>query len=356
MMTDEKGHDVKRAVTINDIAQALALSRNTVSRALNGYPDIPESTRLRVMECATRMNYKSFARLGGPAGKDQKEKKELMLFSKWDLLGNSLFMNVISSLNDEIAPRGGTLTMHVMRKDEIENCVIPSGVINKSISGIVIMELFDRPYLQALLKTGIPAVFFDSLYDLYSLSGNYDVVMQRNEDYIRLIGKMIDSGKTEFGFIGSPVHCRGFYERWHCLCDVLRDRGIEQNPKQSILFMGYQFGMDNIDFLVRRLSDMKKMPQVFVCANDFMAMDCLAALHRIGKRVPEDVLVTGFDDVREARLSSPALSTVHVPVHQIGRQMAKVLYERMEEPDIPNRTVYLGGEICLRESTGNIRL
>ena len=102
------------------------------------------------------------------------------------------------------------------------------------------------------------------------------------------------------------------------------------------------------------IASLKELPEVFVCANDFVATDLLQALAAVGKRVPDDVLVCGFDDSAESRLSKPPLTTVHIHTQIIAFTAVHLLISRIQEPSLDYRTVHTQTDLIYRESTGKM--
>jgi len=93
-------------------------------------------------------------------------------------------------------------------------------------------------------------------------------------------------------------------------------------------------------------------PAALVCANDQMAVGAMAALAEAGLHVPEDVLVTGFDDIQLARHVWPPLTTVHQPMRQLGARAAELLLRRVDDPEQPPEAVVLPTRLVVRQSCG----
>ena len=103
----------------------------------------------------------------------------------------------------------------------------------------------------------------------------------------------------------------------------------------------------------RRLQygQLDSLPDVFLCANDFVAGDAMRALFLIGKSVPEDVRLLGFDDSPESRVSRPTLSTIHIHTQIMAFTAMQLLISRMKEPSLDYRVVHTQTDLILREST-----
>ena len=99
------------------------------------------------------------------------------------------------------------------------------------------------------------------------------------------------------------------------------------------------------------LQKMPSLPQILICANDFLAINLISSLRRMGIQCPEDILVLGFDDSPESRFHSPTLSSVHIHTQGMGRIAAELLLERISDRNREYRITYMSTELILREST-----
>jgi DNA-binding LacI/PurR family transcriptional regulator len=103
---------------------------------------------------------------------------------------------------------------------------------------------------------------------------------------------------------------------------------------------------------VRELFDAGFRPTAIVCVNDFMAIGVLRQLRDLGLRVPEDVSVSGFDNISLSEVASPALTTAHIPRDRIGRQILEsLILTPQEDRQLPSEII-IEPELIVRESTG----
>ena len=98
---------------------------------------------------------------------------------------------------------------------------------------------------------------------------------------------------------------------------------------------------------------MPGLPDVFLCANDFVAYDMIQAARQKGLRVPDDFLLCGFDDSPESRVTTPTLTTIHIHSQIMGYSAAQLILTRILHPDMNYRTVYTETSLIYRESTGD---
>jgi LacI family transcriptional regulator len=113
----------------------------------------------------------------------------------------------------------------------------------------------------------------------------------------------------------------------------------------------YCISYNHQDEIAEALASLEQLPDIFICANDFVAGDAIRALFSIGKQVPDDVRILGFDDSAESRISRPTLSTIHIHTQIMAFSALHLLLSRIKEPSLDYRTIYTETNLIYREST-----
>lgn len=346
-----EGSDLTNRVTIQDIADALGVSRNTVSKALNDTGILAKSTKEKILKKAVEMGYQqiSFSSLQNNA---LKKNGEIALFTT-SILGNSHFAStMLDYFQNEITKMGYRFTFYLIRDKEIQSKALPLTFHKENVEGILCVELFDSAYSQLVCNIGLPTLFVDAPANLDSLSLEADVLLMNNSANIyHFINEMVKRGKKKFGFIGEYMHCQSFYERYYAYKHSLD--ALELSCNKDFCILGYDKTMSYQDYLYASLDKMKELPDVFLCANDFVAIDFLHALKVRGVNVPNDVYLCGFDDSSESRIISPPLTTIHIHSQIMGLSAAQLLFSRIKEPSLDYRILYTETTLKYRESTKN---
>ncbi len=345
-------------VTLQEIADALGISRNTVSRALNNTGSVSDETRKKICQTAQAMGYKQFqmfypssiqpsdAAEALPIGK----KNEIALFTH-AFPGNSHSgAKLLEAFQHKIDTLGYRLTINIIRDYEIENLCLPNNFRKDKVAGILCIELFSREYSEFLCKQDIPTLFIDSPL-LWTCDLSADILLAESlYNVYQLLDDLIKSGNKKIAYVGDKLHCQSFYERWQAYISVLTDNGLYSGSNLSILDDDSAPYSDT-KWLCKRIQELNEFPDVFFCANDFLAMSTIKALKALGKSVPEDVLVCGFDDAPEAAIFDPGLTTIKIPSCSMGYTAAELLLSRIQNPSAPYRKTYIKTEIIKREST-----
>ena len=356
-------------VTIQDIADALGLSRNTVSKAINNTGILAENTRDRILRKAVEMGYKQFSyinitetgsaklALAEEEKKTSPARKGVISMLTANMFDSSHFASpMLDVMQRKLSEHGYSFMIHRVTEDLIRKKQLPPSVNTELTIALLCIEVFDMEYARYLCSLEIPTLFVDAPADSLREKLNTDILIMDNRvSVVSFVCNMISRGLTKIGYIGDITHCRSFYERYLSMQEGLMIAGrspvdrysIWQNPDGK----AYHDSQLYRSFLVDSIKKMKELPDVFLCANDFVAIDALAAFDTVGIRVPEDVLLCGFDDSRESRVLTPRLSTIHIHSHAMGFAAVNLLLSRTSHPNLNFRTVVTETSLILREST-----
>ena len=348
-------------VTIQDIADELGLSRNTVSKALNDSEGIAEATRDRIISKAVEMGYRQFAyaqfaqeqfarrnSLTSPLGIDIGDKTEFALLSTVFVQGPHFASLMLDAFQRDISQLGCTLNAHRITQTNLTNLELPITFDKSRVSGIICVEVFDRPYVEMLCDLDIPILFVDSPARLHGETLRSDELLMDNTTQIsRLVNDMLDAGVTDIGFVGNWKHCQSFFERYAAFRSAMGMAGLSSIEKWCIC-------ENYADGIKRKISKLDKLPQLFICANDFVALDLLVVLRRLGYDVPKDIAIAGFDDSAESRRSIPQLTTIHIHTQVMAFSAIHLLRSRIQEPSLDFRRIYTQTDLIYRESTSTL--
>ena len=240
-----------------------------------------------------------------------------------------------------------------IQQEELDRQQIPQVIANYQVDGIMCIEIFHRQFIEKLVSCDIPTVFLEFHYDLWPIRGKYDVVLMNNEYPVHmLMNRLIEQGYTKIGFVGDFTHCRGFYERYQGYCNALREHDIPLMPQFCINYANSE-GYGQNGKLKKCLKAMPKMPDAFVAANDSIAINLMAILQEWGIRIPQDVHISSFDNIKEAAYVKPLLTTVNSDTEELSRSVVGCLFQRMADPQRARNVVYVDSEIIYRQSTKN---
>lgn len=341
-----------KKVTMQDVADAMGITRNTVSKAFNNSDGIAPGTREKILQKAAEMGYKPFAFVspltGGMPQHSRKDSAgyqgEIALLTG-SFLGHSHFaLPMLDGFQKEVAGQGYTMNQHRVTEADIAAMSLPATVQLDQVKAILCVEIFNWEYANMLCDLGLPILFADGPAKLNGRSLSADqLYMENTAPVMQFVHSMLEKGITRIGFVGEYRHCQSFYERYTAFFLAM---GMAGHPVQNKFVVDYH----SVEQLYSAIRAMKEFPEVFVCANDSVAWDTMRALETIGIRVPEDVMLCGFDDAAESRFCKPAMTTVHIPIPAMTAFAVQLILSRIKTPSLDYRTVYAETELIYRES------
>lgn len=158
---------------------------------------------------------------------------------------------------------------------------------------------------------------------------------------------LVAAGHQRIAFVGGPAGSSARRDRLQGLCNVLARRGIAAD---DALFVTSPVTREGGRRAILDLLALPNPPTAALCYNDVVAFGVMLGLQAAGRRPGRDFDVIGFDDIEEAALWQPALTTVAIDPQRIGVEAARLLLERIENPDAPPRRVILPPRLVVRES------
>lgn len=339
-----------KRVTMQDIADACGLSRNTVSKVFNRRGAVPPGTRALILQKANELGYGLPA--AEKAGSPQLAGGSIALLTSSMPADYHFGTFFLTTFTDQICRAGYTLKMFEISAEELQARRLPPHFIQEQTAGIVAIELFDSDYLDMICSLGLPAVVIDSpAHSNKELMKCDYVVMENIASIIAIIRQLYASGARRIGFVGDKEHCGSFFQRWVGFRLGLEESGLPLDESLCILDPDAS-PYDNPDWMINRIRKLPCLPDAFVCANDYIAIHLMAALKKMGISIPADIMVTGFDGTSQSALVDPTLTTVQIPSLEIGRKAAKILLARIRNPELSFSWTYIRTNPVWRQSTG----
>ena len=207
-------------------------------------------------------------------------------------------------------------------------------------------EEANREIAERLRQAGIPVILIDRDLGMFPKRSDFDLVGLDNmaagfllaEHFLRL-------GCERFAFVARPNSASTVDARIAGARAAIANQGLELPPNWVNL------GDPTDVRFVRRLVAGRRW-EVLLCANDHTAAELLGTLHREGHRVPEDVRLAGFDNVRYATLLARPLTTIHQPCREIAVAAMRAMLDRLADPSLPPRSQLLSPSLVVRETCG----
>jgi LacI family transcriptional regulator len=335
-------------VTIRDIAKKLNLSIGAVSRAMDGYPDISEETRKRVMETARQMGY-----VPNRAARQLRRQKAdaigYILPSETPRFADPFFSEFLSGLGDETALHPFDLLVSIAPPGaEAEQTIYRTWTQSRKVDGFILDRLHLHDWrVRFLAEQAIPFVGLE-----HSLDGvDYPRVQVDNASSMAgLVAHLVGRGFRRIAFIGGPEQLVIQNERLLGYRQGLEDMHLAIDPVLVVTSdltgtSGYQ--------ATKRLRSIPDPPDAIMCINDETGFGALHALRDLGVRIGTDVAVTGFDGVAASAHSDPPLTTLDIPVHEIAHKLVDLLAAELKHQTALERRIVYAPRLLKRLSTGD---
>lgn len=346
---------MNKKVTIQDIADALGISRNTVSKAINNSEGLADATREKILLKAVEMGYKQFSyvnTLAGISASSSKEnptppgfRGEIALFTGLFLTHSHFASLMLDKFQREISDLGYTMNTHRITDRNLADMTLPVTFQKEQVKAIICIEMFDWDYAEMLCNLGLPILFVDGPSKKSGRSLPADqLYMDNTTEITRFVNDMLKNNLTRIGFIGNHNHCQSFFERYTAFYLTMLMAGQKVEDQ-------FVINSNTLSGIKSQIASLDELPDVFICANDFLASDTLQALTAVGKRVPDDVKLCGFDDSAESRMSRPPITTIHIHTQIMAFTAVHLLISRIKHPFLDFRTVHTETDLIYRDST-----
>lgn len=303
-------------IKMEDIARLANVSRSAVSLALNGKEGVSEATRNRIFKVIDQYNYQPLRKRH--QGSQHKLATVNFLAVKSTGLVNSnyrtlpFFDSLISALADNVSEFGGNLQIQTINSDEL---AYPAPALTSHLSGTIVLGTdLSESQVQTILDNYENVVFIDTYFPNITA----DFVTMDNYQGAYAAGEYIVAhGYEKIGYVASNKLISNFNYRRKGFDDALRKHGLEISNDHLYTSEPTELKPEGLDITKIMAKD---APDAIFCEDDYIAIRLLKACLQADIKVPDDLAIMGFDDIYEAQLLSPELSTIHVDTRQIATQ------------------------------------
>jgi LacI family transcriptional regulator len=329
---------------MKDVAREAGVSINTVSRALNGKPDVNEDTKKRILQIADRLNYVPNFLAKGLVTKNTRTIGVIVSDN-----ANPVFARMIKGVEDYARSRGYNIILsNTDEKYEREEEAVRL-LREKQVDGLVITltpAQKKRTDILELKRSGVPFILLNRHMD--DIMTDYVINDNVYGAYLA-VSHLVKLGHKRVGYISGPSQISSAQERLEGYKKALFENNIEFDNslvKESNLKMedGYR--------LIKEFLELENRPTAVFTYSDLLAIGALKALKEAKLKVPKDIALVGYDDIEFSSLLEVPLTTVHQPKYRIGEEGAKIIINRIEKKDSEGlQRIVLKPELVIREST-----
>lgn len=338
--------------TIRDVAAMANVSTATVSRVLNHdtkYKMTPE-TRERVWKAVAELGYKAPTSSHEHMRYIQKAEFVAQNAHKFGCILNvqggkyndPYYLSILSGFEEAVMKKGYEISF-IRTNKELENLDVLYNTFQNPVSGVIIMNTLEDSTFKYLQKQTPYIVGIDTDH-----SNIDNVAYDHYAAAFMAIRHLTEQGYKRIGFIGGfkenmkqSRRYNGYYSALHCF-------NLDYNPEWVL---ASNWDEDHCKKVVTEAYKKNRLPDAYFVASDLMAIGVLRTLFDLGVKVPSQVAVIGLSNIEISKYSNPPLSTISLPIHDMGRVAAQVLFDRIEGDDTPPKTVTISAEVLKRSST-----
>lgn len=336
--------------TINDIAKEAGVAKATVSLAMRNKGGISSETRRRILEIARKLDYRpspsrqtrgrvyqgqvAFLSIGGKTPRTSDEP------------GASYLHSMIDGCNDLVQDRGGITSIVKSTVDQIAEGRAPLGLDRGNFDGLIVRSVMNDDVMALLAKCDVPYVLVDCDRFVHDKT---QVQIENIQASDRLVEHFLATGAKQFAIITGDIEHLNAQERLAGVQMALQRRGHQLDPDLII----YERGFDEASGSrgAAALLAGGKPFDALICQNDLIAMAAINQLQAAGLSIPEDVRVSGFDNMSFARTLPVPLTTVDPFAYQMGLTAARLLLDSIDSGKHQVCHIKQHAELVIRQST-----
>ena len=331
-------------VTMQDIADALGISRVTVWKVFNNHSGVSTTLRENILNKAKELGY---AKSSLSTASTEEEKTVSLIVSRPD--SSTFWTNIIHRIAQELSYHNINLMYTYMPSIYTEGFTLPSILTSGIIQGAIILNVYDTKLIQLINDLELPKVFLDTVpqIGIRALHGDL-ILLEGHASLYQITKSVLSHGLTQLGFIGDIHYARTNLDRYEGFCQCMKDHHLEIDEKFCLthrigIFSYYQE-------LSSFLDSLPILPQAFICVRDFIAHFLQRYFTEHADRIPNGILVTGYDGSKEYSNINGMITTAHVKTGLLGRRLSMQIIYRIQNTDAPYELTYINPEIIYRDS------
>jgi DNA-binding LacI/PurR family transcriptional regulator len=332
-----------QTTSLKQLAEHLGLNPATVSVVLNDVPgrSIPQRTRDRIKAAAKQMNYQP-----NLLARSLRSRRTLTIGILVPELGDGYHTQVMSGIGDQLIKAGYFyFTAHHRHKRNLVEDYTRM-LIGRGAQGIIAIDtLLEHPI-------GVPVV---AVAGHRHIEGVTNVLLDHARAAELALTHLYSLGHREIAFMRGQPFSSDSDERWKSLTAVAERLGLAIKP-ELVVSLDRDLSSPELGYpVIQQLLATRQPFTALVAFNDISAIGAIRALRDFNLRVPEDVSVIGFDDIKAAAYTQPRLTTINQPLEEIGRIATQSLLNRIHDTVPPRDEITVEPELIIRESTGPVK-
>ena len=332
-------------LTMDDVARAAQVSKQTVSAVINNKSGISEKTRVRIRKIIARLDYQPNMLASSLRGQSSFTVGVLI-----PSITNPFYPEFVRGIEDEAQRHGYSLFLCNSDENPDKEVKYLQLLRRHRVAGLIAATIQVRPAWTEALKNlaaqRVPVVVLGTPRPSEKV---VQITVDDVEGFVKATSHLLDLGHDRIGMIMPPADPNGESPRVTGFLKAHKLREIEV-PSELLVPGGWhvQDGQNG----AARLMELPVPPTAIVAPNDMAAIGAITKLKELNRRVPEDVAVVGYDNIAIAEWYDPALTTVDQPHYQMGQRAMEAMLKRLEKPGDPAEAPKFETTLVIRRSSG----
>lgn len=327
-------------ITIYDVAKIAGVSTATVSKVINNSGRISAKTKKKVLTIIDKYQYQPNVLASAMKGKFTYQ----IAFLIPDI-DNPVYAQYLKLIEENGQEAGFSIVMCSTGSDAVKEAKHVAFMRQRSVDGFIIASKFqNEPLLAELLKEQVPVILF--AYENPQISVDTVTVDDFQGGYAAT-EHLISLGHRSIGVIGENTYsCSERIRGYHA---ALQDVGIR--AEERLIVCGGS-RLEEAETSGEKLLGYDNRPSAIFGCNDIMAVGAMRAARKQGLEIPKDLSIIGFDDTAWCRIVHPELSSIAMPLQELGKKAMDVIVNQIESREKPRQTVRMFPKLVIRGSTG----
>lgn len=327
--------------TIKDVALKAGVSTATVSRVISGREKVSQTLIEQVNEAIEELQYRP-----SRVARNLRVRKANTVGLLVSDIQNPFFTSIMRGIQDTLLAKGYVLLAANSDEDEDQERIHIETLLAEEVAGIILAPASTSARIYAdLIEQGVGLVIIDRIPDRLKVDS---VLVDNTAGARSAVEHLISLGHRRIGIIAGREHVSTATLRQEGYRFALQDAGLPYDPE---LVSTGDFRQEGGYQAMNALLNLAEPPTAVFSSNNVMTLGALQAIHEKCLKIPEEIALVSFDDMPWAASLQPPLSAVAQPTYEIGTTAARLLLERVNDPERSTRRVILESELIVRGST-----
>lgn len=337
-------------ISIHDVAREAGVSVSTVSRVIRQYSNVTEETKQRVTAAIQKLNYTPNA-AASRLGSGSLENIGVVFTRSADkAFQNPFFAEILMGIGHVLESYGYNMQLMMYNDVQLERQKVLAALASGMIRGVITLSTRNYDMLvQDLANSHHPFVIVGRVKGIHSQKPIYSVNTDNRRDSFLMVEHLIRAGHKKIAILNESKEYVVNIDRYDGYRRAFVANGLDFDPDLEIN-AGFSL-QDSRQAVIKKLRQRPDITAIFA-KDDLKAIAAIQGVRQCGLKVPEDIAVVGYNDYELAKIADPGLTTMHVPVYDLGVESAEMLLKLIQNQPIAEPQRILATELVIRESCG----